>query len=94
MAVREGEQVVVGGNEVYVSLCRRHWREEMRDVAPRAAPPPQQEALPSKLQASKVGTPPRGAGEKEESMQLDGGGGAAIGVVGGGGGDGGVESPK
>ena len=24
---REGEQVVLGGNESYVSLCRRHWRE-------------------------------------------------------------------
>ena len=25
--VEEGEQVVVGGNESYVSLCRRHWFE-------------------------------------------------------------------
>ena len=25
--VREGEQVEIGGNERYVSLCRRHWRE-------------------------------------------------------------------
>lgn len=24
-----GDQIVVGGNERYVSLCRRHWREEM-----------------------------------------------------------------
>ena len=24
-----GDQIVVGGNETYVSLCRRHWREEM-----------------------------------------------------------------
>lgn len=23
----EGEQVQIGGNETYVSLCRRHWRE-------------------------------------------------------------------
>ena len=23
---RAGEQVVIGGNEAYVSLCRRHWR--------------------------------------------------------------------
>jgi hypothetical protein len=22
-----GEQVQIGGNETYVSLCRRHWRE-------------------------------------------------------------------
>ncbi len=26
---REGEQVVIGGNDRYVSLCRRHWEEEM-----------------------------------------------------------------
>lgn len=26
-ALKEGEQVVIGGNETYVSLCRRHWRE-------------------------------------------------------------------
>ncbi|WP_407495266.1 thymidine kinase [Pseudooceanicola sp. MF1-13] len=30
-ALREGAQVQVGGNETYVSLCRRHWREEMGD---------------------------------------------------------------
>ena len=23
----DGDQVVIGGNEAYVSLCRRHWRE-------------------------------------------------------------------
>ena len=28
--VREGAQVEVGGNEKYVSLCRRHWEEKMR----------------------------------------------------------------
>jgi thymidine kinase len=28
-ALREGDQVVIGGNETYVSLCRRHWREAM-----------------------------------------------------------------
>lgn len=28
-----GDQIVVGGNERYVSLCRRHWREEMGDYA-------------------------------------------------------------
>ena len=31
-ALREGAQVQVGGNETYVSLCRRHWREEMGDT--------------------------------------------------------------
>jgi thymidine kinase len=28
--IREGAQVEVGGNEKYVSLCRRHWEEKMR----------------------------------------------------------------
>ena len=27
--LKEGAQVQIGGNETYVSLCRRHWREEM-----------------------------------------------------------------
>jgi len=26
-ALREGPQIQVGGNETYVSLCRRHWRK-------------------------------------------------------------------
>ncbi len=30
-ALRDGEQVVIGGNESYVSLCRRHWREAVGD---------------------------------------------------------------
>ena len=25
--VREGEQIMMGGNSAYVSLCRRHWKE-------------------------------------------------------------------
>lgn len=29
----EGAQVQIGGNESYVSLCRRHWRAAMGDVA-------------------------------------------------------------
>jgi thymidine kinase len=29
--VREGAQVQIGGNESYVSLCRRHWREAVAD---------------------------------------------------------------
>jgi len=28
--VREGAQVDVGGNEKYVSFCRRHWEDKMR----------------------------------------------------------------
>jgi thymidine kinase len=28
-ALHDGEQVVIGGNETYVSMCRRHWREAM-----------------------------------------------------------------
>ncbi|MEM9392855.1 MAG: thymidine kinase [Pseudomonadota bacterium] len=27
----EGEQVQIGGNETYVSLCRKHWREAVGD---------------------------------------------------------------
>ncbi|MEC9310747.1 MAG: thymidine kinase, partial [Pseudomonadota bacterium] len=26
-----GDQVQIGGNETYVSLCRRHWREAVGD---------------------------------------------------------------
>ncbi|GHG99054.1 thymidine kinase [Pseudodonghicola xiamenensis] len=29
--LREGGQIQIGGNETYVSLCRRHWREAMGD---------------------------------------------------------------
>lgn len=28
---RDGDQVQIGGNESYVSLCRRHWREAVGD---------------------------------------------------------------
>ena len=28
-ALADGDQVLIGGNETYVSLCRRHWREAM-----------------------------------------------------------------
>ena len=31
-ALREGAQVQIGGNETYVSLCRRHWREATGDT--------------------------------------------------------------
>ncbi len=34
--LREGDQIQIGGNETYVSLCRRHWREAMGDRAPEA----------------------------------------------------------
>ncbi|KJZ19644.1 thymidine kinase [Loktanella sp. S4079] len=27
-----GDQIVIGGNDRYVSLCRRHWRQEMGDT--------------------------------------------------------------
>lgn len=30
-ALMEGEQVQIGGNETYVSLCRTHWREAVGD---------------------------------------------------------------
>jgi thymidine kinase len=35
-AVTEGAQVQIGGNETYVSLCRRHWREAVGDRFPDA----------------------------------------------------------
>lgn len=30
-AITKGDQVQIGGNETYVSLCRRHWREAVGD---------------------------------------------------------------
>ncbi|WP_323715572.1 thymidine kinase [Paracoccus aminovorans] len=30
-ALRQGAQVQIGGNETYVSLCRRHWRAAMEE---------------------------------------------------------------
>lgn len=30
-ALKEGDQVQIGGNETYQSLCRRHWREAVGD---------------------------------------------------------------
>lgn len=30
-AVTSGDQVQIGGNETYLSLCRRHWREAVGD---------------------------------------------------------------
>ncbi len=30
-ALRDGEQVQIGGNETYLSLCRRHWRAVLDD---------------------------------------------------------------
>ncbi|MCM2561742.1 thymidine kinase [Lutimaribacter sp. EGI FJ00015] len=32
--MRDGAQVQIGGNETYVSLCRRHWREATGDHQP------------------------------------------------------------
>ena len=29
--IKDGDQVQIGGNEAYVSLCRRHWREAVGD---------------------------------------------------------------
>ena len=34
--VREGEQVVIGGNESYTALCRKHWASG--DLGPQKAP--------------------------------------------------------
>ncbi|WP_171176141.1 thymidine kinase [Ruegeria sp. HKCCD8929] len=33
-AITEGAQVQIGGNETYVSLCRRHWREAVGEQPP------------------------------------------------------------
>jgi thymidine kinase len=33
MALKDGEQVQIGGNETYVSLCRRHWRQAVGGTA-------------------------------------------------------------
>ncbi len=33
-----GDQVQIGGNETYVSLCRRHWREAVGDRPPAPSP--------------------------------------------------------
>ncbi len=30
-ALKDGDQVQIGGNETYVSLCRRHWRQAVAD---------------------------------------------------------------
>ena len=30
-AITEGAQIQIGGNETYLSLCRRHWREAVGD---------------------------------------------------------------
>lgn len=35
-AITTGDQVQIGGNETYVSLCRRHWREATGDREPDA----------------------------------------------------------
>ena len=36
-AMRDGDQVVIGGNETYQSLCRRHWRQAVGDQADTAS---------------------------------------------------------
>lgn len=33
-AVTDGAQVQIGGNETYVPLCRRHWRDAVGDAPP------------------------------------------------------------
>ncbi len=34
-ALKDGDQVQIGGNETYQSLCRKHWREAVGDRAAR-----------------------------------------------------------
>ena len=33
--LKDGAQVQIGGNETYVSLCRKHWRDAVRDAKPK-----------------------------------------------------------
>ena len=37
-ALRDGAQIQIGGNETYVSLCRRHWRIAVGDLSPPDSP--------------------------------------------------------
>ena len=37
-ALRDGAQIQIGGNETYVSLCRRHWRIAVGDLSPQDSP--------------------------------------------------------
>jgi thymidine kinase len=30
--LRDGAQIQIGGNETYVALCRRHWRQAMGET--------------------------------------------------------------
>ena len=30
--ITKGEQIQIGGNESYISLCRLHWREEIKNA--------------------------------------------------------------
>ena len=34
--IKDGDQVQIGGNESYLSLCRKHWREAVGDRVPNA----------------------------------------------------------
>ena len=34
MVVREGEQIMLGGNSTYISLCRKHWKSGELGSAP------------------------------------------------------------
>lgn len=38
--VTDGVQIQIGGNETYVSLCRRHWRESVGDSTIQGQAPP------------------------------------------------------
>jgi thymidine kinase len=37
-AILVGDQIKIGGNDTYLSLCRRHWREAVGDRSSAAAP--------------------------------------------------------
>ena len=91
-AQREGAQVQIGGNDVYVSLCRRHWMAEMGRTPP--ALPPLKKPAPSKVAAmvdvegaASNDTPTSPFGMPHEVGAMTAGGEDACGSKG-------IESPK
>lgn len=93
----EGEQIQIGGNDVYVSLCRRHWRAEVGDLPPMLPTKPR----PAMRVLSPVGgkahpgeATPTGerAGHTAQPVDISPPDGAM--AVACGGEDGGTESPK
>jgi len=81
-AALNGAQVQIGGNDVYVSLCRRHWREEVEDKPPQvpnvkaslkgpieAEAQPTNECGPCSPEAMPPASPFAGAAPKEVEVE-------------------------